>query len=206
MPAAPFKVAFSIIAISGVGLGGYGFYYLFHRSMGDRIASSMSSKKKRFLGKGDQEWPRLKDKYNTSPNKPKKEDGTSDLPFEDLPEWCEKNYYEGFSSDKQDTYEKVAKFCFYNTNTLLSNLGNRRFRSGEDYSSDWKRAGDEYYEYFINNKERDFLISTDSSYTLSGSNSSLRSVFMRKWCHDNAHKKMYEAGELFSIFERWCSK
>ncbi|AEG72968.1 hypothetical protein MHF_0698 [Mycoplasma haemofelis Ohio2] len=207
MPVTPFKVAFSVAAISGVGLSGYGFYYLFHRSMGDRIASSMSSKKKRFLGKGDQEWSRLKDKYNSSLNKPKKEDGISDLSFEELPEWCERNYYEGFSSDKQDTYEKVAKFCFYNTNTLLSNLSGKKFRTGGDYSDDWKQAGDAYYKYSSGNRGRDFLISADDTYAqLSGSSSILRSLLMRKWCYDNANKKMYESGEIFPIFERWCAK
>ncbi|AEG72890.1 hypothetical protein MHF_0618 [Mycoplasma haemofelis Ohio2] len=190
-----------------MALSGYGFYYLFHRSIGDRIASSLGGKKKRFLGKEDREWPRLQSKYESSSNKPKKEDGKTDLPFSELPQWCEVNYHGGFSSDKQDIYEKVARFCFYNTNTLLANLSPKRFRSQNgSTSSDWIQAQKEYKDYVTRNGV-DLAITNDSSvHANASSSSSVGGAFMHKWCHEHAHKKMYEAGELLPIFERWCTK
>ncbi|AEG72879.1 hypothetical protein MHF_0607 [Mycoplasma haemofelis Ohio2] len=208
MPTTSVKAAMSAVGASGAGLGGYGIYHLASQgeTIRERIISSLEDKKKRFLGKGDSEWSGLSSKYTSLQNKPKK-NGSEDLSFSEIPEWCERSASEKYSDDKRALYSQVLTFCFFNTNTLLSNIDSGALKSseGEDHT-DWQNAWNLYNQ--DSTKAANKLNITDSSVNtdMNGSDKTKGGKAMHKWCNATATKKMYEAEELFPVFKHWCVK
>ncbi|AEW45298.1 hypothetical protein MHC_02160 [Mycoplasma haemocanis str. Illinois] len=203
------KVATLAAGISGLGFGGYGIYHLtsHKETIRDRIISSLEDKKKRFLGIGDSAWSDLSSKYASFQNKPKKNNGTEDLLFSEIPEWCEKHASEKYSDIKKDLYSKVLTFCFFNTNTLLSNIDSGELKSSEGENHvDWQNAWDLYNKDSTKTANKRNITDGSVNTDINGNDKAKGGKAMHKWCNETSSKKMYEAEELFPIFKHWCVK
>ncbi|CBY92562.1 hypothetical protein HF1_05540 [Mycoplasma haemofelis str. Langford 1] len=210
MSSLSFKAATAAVGASGAGLGGYGIYHLSSspkETIRDRITSSLKDKKKRFLGKEDSAWRELESKYTKLSNKPKKANGTTDLSFSEIPSWCDKSASEEYSDSNKDLYDQVLTFCFFNTNTLLSNTDSGVLKSNQDKShEEWKAAWDSYQK--TADKESKGLKITETSVNtdINGSERNKGGEALHKWCTETSAKKMYDSEDLFPLFKHWCVK
>ncbi|AEG72984.1 hypothetical protein MHF_0714 [Mycoplasma haemofelis Ohio2] len=206
MSVVPMKAVLTTAGISGVGLGGYGIYHLTSsgETIGEKVISSLKGTKKRFLKKGDTEWSGLQDKYNSLPNKPRVKGGSSDLPFSDLPDWCDKHYKETYSKGKEGLYSKVSIFCFFNTNTVIEELVGRSLISNGRDDVKWQTAW-ETYNTTKTQKKLEITVTSGSS-KLNESDKVEGGKALYDWCSSASQKKMYSVNidSLFPRFEAWC--
>ncbi|AEG72988.1 hypothetical protein MHF_0718 [Mycoplasma haemofelis Ohio2] len=200
------KVALTMAGVSGVGLGGYGIYHLASsgESIGERITNSLKGTNKRFVGKEDSEWSNLQEKYTSTFNKPKSKGSSADLPFSDLPDWCDRNYRERYSISKEELSKQVSNFCFFNTNTVLEELKGHSLISGDRAGSEWQTAWDSYNS---GKSSKNLVISgsTDDA-KLNGSNKAEAAPILHDWCTASSQKKMYSSNidVLLPRFKAWC--
>nr|WP_014272421.1 hypothetical protein [Mycoplasma haemocanis] len=202
------RTALTIVGVSGVGLGGYGIYRLSapKETIGDKVTASLKGTKKRFIGKGDSEWSMLKEKYISTGNKPRSKDGLKELPFEDIENWCDRNYRKEYSIKTEALFEQLSNFCFFNTNTVLEELEGYSLISGDRNGSEWQSAWDSYNSG-KSSKKLDISGSKDDG-KLNGNNKTEAAPILYDWCISTSQVKMYSSSidTLLLRFKEWCVK
>ncbi|AEW45362.2 hypothetical protein MHC_02490 [Mycoplasma haemocanis str. Illinois] len=200
------RAALTMVGVSGVGLGGYGIYRLSapKETIGDRVTAALKGTKKRFIGKGDSEWSMLQEKYISTDNKPKSKDGLKELPFEDIENWCDKNYRVEYSIKTEALFEQLSNFCFFNTNTILEELEGHSLISGDRNGSEWQSAWDSYNS---GKSSKNLAISNSGDDSkLNGGNRSEAAPILYDWCKTTSQVKMYSTSIdiLLPRFKEWC--
>ncbi|AEG72980.1 hypothetical protein MHF_0710 [Mycoplasma haemofelis Ohio2] len=206
MDLTPLKLAGMIGCSSAVAFGTCAFYYWISlpvASIRGKLESEFKRTNVTFLEKDNLEWINLREKYSKASNKPKSPEG-GDLSLEEVKNWCSENVDAPFKGAKDPLYEQVKRFCFFNINTILSELKGKRLISGIQGDVQWQDAWGTY-----NSKKNSLELSItgyhrDSS--LNGSNKVDGGAALYGWCDLTSRKKMYsdDIDVLLPRFKAWC--
>nr|WP_014272417.1 hypothetical protein [Mycoplasma haemocanis] len=195
-----------IVCSSAVAFGTCAFYYWISLPV-TSIRSKLESEFKRtnvsFLEKDNLEWINLKEKYSRTPNKPQSPE-RRDLSLEEVKQWCSENVDAPFRGVNDPLYGQIKRFCFFNINTILSELKGKRLISGIQGDVQWQDAWGTY-----NSKKNSIGLPITGFYrdaALNGNDRVDGGAALYVWCDLTSKKKMYseDIDTLLPRFKAWC--